>query len=132
MGFFTFHSISEEGQVLVGRAEGAVAGFTKLIEFQISGGKYGCILWIAVHPNFRRKGVATALTFEGLTHLKKEGASAVFASTQRRNSAALAVLGRNGFQRIGFMGLRRLFGWRVLQFYSDIWLAPGEVVLINC
>jgi len=131
MGFFAYHSVQEEGQVLVCEVQEAVAGFAKLTEFQISGGKYGCILWIAVHPDFRRKGVASVLSLVGINRLKLNGAKAVFASTQRRNASALAVLGRNGFRRIGFLELRRLFGWRVFQFYRDIWLAPGEIVLMH-
>jgi len=133
MAFFAIHSLlSNEGHVLVSETQGTVVGFAKLIEFNIASKKFGCILWIATHPDFRRKGVARALTIEGIEHLKSNGAAAVFASTQRRNAAALVVLSQNGFRRIGFLELQRLFAWRVLQFYSDIWLAPGEVVLIHC
>ena len=133
MAFFAIHSLlSEEGHVLVSEAQETAVGFVKLIEFQEGGIKYGCILWIAVHPDYRRKGVSSALTIEGIARLKRDGATIVFASTQRRNAAAIAVLSRNGFRRIGLLELRRLFGWRILQFYRDIWLAPGEVVLIHC
>ncbi len=74
-----------------------VVGFAKLIDFQIGGKKYGCILWIAVHPNFRRKGIAAKLTNSATQQLKQDGAEAVFASTQRRNVAALSVLSLAGF-----------------------------------
>jgi ribosomal protein S18 acetylase RimI-like enzyme len=132
MRFFAIHSLfSEEGHVLVSEAKETVVGFAKLTNFKIRGRKFGCILWIAVHPDFRRKGVATALTAEGLINLKHDGAKAVFASTQRRNAAGLNVLIRNGFRRVSFPELWRFFGWRVFQFYKDIWLAPGEVVLIH-
>jgi ribosomal protein S18 acetylase RimI-like enzyme len=58
MGFFALRSVRSEGQVLVCEAHGAVLGFAKIIDFKIGGEKFGCILWIAVHPKFRRKGVA--------------------------------------------------------------------------
>ncbi|MGA2386836.1 MAG: GNAT family N-acetyltransferase [Candidatus Bathyarchaeia archaeon] len=132
MGFFAVQSLfSGEGQVLVCEAQGKVVGFAKLIDFQIARVKFGCILWIAVHPSFRRKGVATALTAQGILRLKQEGAKAVFASVQRRKTGALTVMMRNGFRRVGFRELWRLFGWRVFEIYGDIWLAPGEVVLIH-
>ena len=83
--YFSFHSISEEGQVLVAETEGSVIGFAKLIDFQIGAKKYGCILWIAIHPSFRRKHIAATLTENATQHLKHDGANAVFASTQRRN-----------------------------------------------
>ena len=132
MGFFAVQSLlTEKGQVLVADIQGSAIAFAKLIEFQISGGKYGCLLWIGVHPEFRRKGVAGALTAEGIKLLKQGGAKTVFASTQRRKTGALIVLERSGFRGVGFLELFRLFGWRILKFYRDIWLAPGEVVLMH-
>jgi len=132
MGFFAVHSLlSEEGQVLVAESEATVVGFVKLIEFPVGEAKFACVLWIAVHPDFRRMGVASALTNEAIKRLKREGAKAVFASTQRRNIDAQNVLTRHGFRRMGFLDLWRIFRGRVFQFYSDIWLAPGEIVLMH-
>jgi ribosomal protein S18 acetylase RimI-like enzyme len=129
--FFATQSISDTHEpTLVSEQEGVVVGFAKLIEFNVGNGKYGCILWIAVHPAYRRRGIALGLTDAGVDYLKQRGAQAVFASTQRRNSAALATLGRAGFERVGFLGLWRFFGWRVLEFYGDVWFAPGELVLM--
>ena len=130
--YFALHSVSDLSEpVLVTEIEGLISGFAKLIEFHVGDIKYGCILWIAVHPNFRRKGIADALTEAGVNRLKIEGASAVFASTQRRNKGALSVLLQHGFKRKGSFALRRIFGWRSLQLYSAIWYAPGEVVLMH-
>jgi ribosomal protein S18 acetylase RimI-like enzyme len=129
--FFASHSLNEEGEVFVCETQGTVVGFAKLIEFNVEGKKYGCLFWIAVHPKFRRKGIAGALTDNSIRCLKQDGVRAVFASTQRRNVAALSVLSLQGFRRIGFLDLRRLFGWRVFEFYRDIWFAPGEVVLMH-
>lgn len=127
--YFASRSVdSEEGKVLVAQSQGEVSGFAKLIEFKVGERSYGCILWIAVHPENRRRGIALNLTNAGVDSLKKNGAQAVFASTQWRNSAAKATLGKAGFVQMGFLGLRRLFGWRVFSFYSNIWYAPGEIV----
>ena len=130
--FFANHSVADLAEpVLVGAAGNVIVGFAKLIEFNVGEGKYGCILWIAVHPAFRRRGVALSLTWAGVNRLKMGGSRAVFASTQRRNRAALATLSKAGFGRLGFQGLWRVFGWRVFGFYRDIWFAPGEVVLAH-
>jgi ribosomal protein S18 acetylase RimI-like enzyme len=131
-GVFARQSVDdEEGKVLVADYEGKVVAFAKLIEFSIGAVKYGCILWIGVHPSFRKKGVALLLTSAGVDELKTDGSRAVFASTQRKNRAALATLRRAGFESIGLVGLWRLFGWRVFGFFGAIWLAPGEVVLMH-
>ncbi len=129
--FFAAHSLNEEGHVLVSEIDGTVVGFAKLIDFQIGDKKYGCILWIAVHPSFRGKGFAARLTSNAVQHLKQKDVIAVFASTQRRNVAALSVLNLMRFRRMGFLDLRHFFGWRVIQFYMAIWFAPGEIVLMH-
>jgi ribosomal protein S18 acetylase RimI-like enzyme len=129
--YFSFHSVQEEGQVLVAELKGIIVGFAKLIDFKIGVNKYGCILWIAVHPSFRRKCIALKITNIATQYLKQDGAKAVFASTQRRNVGALSVLRLEGFRRMRFVGLWHLFGWHVFQFYSAIWFAPYEVVLMH-
>ncbi len=96
--YFASHSVkSEEGKVLVAEMQGIISGFVKLIEFNIGSQKYGCILWIAVHPSYRRRGIALNLTNVGLETLKKDGAKAVFASTQRRNQRRKGNFGQIWF-----------------------------------
>jgi ribosomal protein S18 acetylase RimI-like enzyme len=129
--FFAAHSLHEEGDVLVSEMQGIVVGFAKLVEFNLGGGKFGCILWLAVHPQFRRKGIANALVNAGTTRLKDDGANAVFVSVQRRNVASIAVFSSQCFRKMGFLGLWQLFGWRAFKFYNDIWFAPGEIVLMH-
>lgn len=130
--YFASHSVdSKTGTVLVSENEGSVAGFAKLTQFTIAGDKFGCILWLATHPDFRKTGVATQLVQAGKDYLKSQEAKAVFASAQRSNAGSLASFGRAGFGRVGFLGLWSVFGWRVFSFYRKIWFAPGEVVLMR-
>ncbi|HII85352.1 TPA: GNAT family N-acetyltransferase [Candidatus Bathyarchaeota archaeon] len=129
--FFALRSVnSEEGKVLVVQDQTAVAGFAKLICLQVASRKCGCVLWLAVHPNCRRKGVASSLVKAGVEDLQRNGAILVFASVTRRNNASLGTFGKEGFRRIGFGGLWQLFGWRIFRFYSGIWYAPSEIVLM--
>ncbi len=129
--FFATHSLHGEGQVIIGEIAGRIVGFAKLINFYIRDKKYGCILWIAVHPNFRRKGIGVSITKAGLQRFKEDGSCAVFATTQRRNVGALSVLSLQGFTRMSFLGLWRLFRWRIFKLYRHIWFAPGEIVLMH-
>ncbi len=129
--YFASHSVnSQNGKVIVNETEGTVAGFAKLTEFTIAGDQFGCILWLATHPSFRQKGVATQLVKAGRDQLRHQGAKAVFASAHHSNVGSLATFAGAGFRRIGFWGLWRFFGWRVLCFYCKIWFVAGEVVLM--
>jgi ribosomal protein S18 acetylase RimI-like enzyme len=130
--YFASLSVAEkEGAVLVSETQGVVRGFTKLVPFKVGGDKYGCILWLAVHPAFRKKGIAKALVNSGTEQLRQAGTGAVFASVSARNAASLAVFDREGFRRVGFWGLWRLFSWRIFLFYRSIWFAPTEIVLMH-
>ena len=129
--YFATHSLNSEGKTLVAESQNSIAGFAKLITFQIADTKYSCVLWLATHPTFRRRGFAAALVTTGIEKLKAEGAHAVFASVSRRNKASLAVFDKAGFGRMGFLGLWRLFGWRIFEFYRDIWFVPTEIALMH-
>ena len=129
--FFAFHSI-EEGQVLVIKIERRVVGFVKLIDFSVGSKKYSCILWIAVHPSFRRRGIATNLTNNAIQQLKQKGANVVFASTQRKNTAALSVLTIQGFKRL-VSWVYDVFSVGASSSFSALFgfCLPGEVVLMH-
>ena len=129
--FFANRSLNSEGPVLVSEAEGKVVGFAKLIEFKIGGDRFGCVLWLAVNPNFRQRNVATGLVDEGTDYLLANGVGAVFASTLRSNLGSLATFRKAGFRRMGFLDLWKIFGWRVFSFYMKTWYAPGEVMLMR-
>ena len=130
--FFATHSFDTEGKVLVAELEGLLVGFAKLTEFHVGDVKYGCILWLATHPSFRRKGFAATLIKAGTQHLKGDGAEAVFASVSRRNKASLTVFHKEGFAQMDFLDSLQLFSWGILEFYRAIWYAPSEFVLMHC
>ena len=64
---------------------------------------------IAVHPDFRRQGIASKLIKKSLRVLQLEGAKSVFLEVRRSNTGAQAL-----YQRFGFVvsGVRK-------NYYSD-------------
>jgi GNAT superfamily N-acetyltransferase len=129
--YFSNRSVnSSTGAVLVSEENGIVLGFARLTEFRVGRSKFGCVLWLAVHPDFRRKGVACGLVRAGASWLMGRGALAVFASAARGNVGSIGSFVGAGFRRVGFLGLCGFFGWRVFEFYRKIWFVPGEVVLV--
>jgi hypothetical protein len=97
----------------------------------LAAAKYGCILWIAVHPAFRRRGIVLTLTTVVVDALKKEGTKAVFALPKVEMQHAKGTLGKAQFKQVTFLGLWRVFGWRIFSFYREIWYAPGEIVFMQ-
>lgn len=129
--YFSWRSVnSNTGAVLVSEVHGLVAGFVRLTEFKVGNAGFGCVLWLAVHPNFRGRGVAKGLVKAGVDWLAGHGARAVFASAGHGNVGSVSTFGSVGFRQMGFLGLWRFFGWRVFEFYPKIWFVPGEVVLM--
>ncbi len=130
--YFATHSVSDlEEPTLVFQVNGKIVAFAKQTQFSINQVKYGCLLWIAVDPEHRYQGIALSLTNAALDWQKRHDARIIFASVIRSNKASLATLGKAGFVRMGLGSLRCLFGWRVFQFFIDIWFAPGELVLAH-
>ena len=128
--YFATHTVYSKGHVLVSEADGAAIGFAKLAEFHVSGNKFGCILGVAVHPQFRRKGIGTSLVNTGTRCLKSEGAEAIFATVNKGNAASLAVFKKQGFRKMSFLRLWRLFRWQVFKFYKNIFYSFGDIVLM--
>jgi ribosomal-protein-alanine N-acetyltransferase len=61
----------------------------------------GHILDLAVHANFRRLGVATALVSHVIERLGGEGCRFIFLEVRESNSPALKMYSKSGFERIG-------------------------------
>ena len=129
--YFAVHNLNSNGQILVSRKDQTSVGFAKLIWFQIGSRQFSCILWLAVHPDFRHKGIAASLVGAGTKYLKTHGSEAVFASVMHNNVASLVTFKKEGFIIIGFRGLWKLFGWRIFSFYREIWFVPSEFVLMH-
>jgi ribosomal protein S18 acetylase RimI-like enzyme len=129
--YFSSSSVdSDKGKVLVSEESGVVVGFARLTEFNVGGDRFGCVLWLAVHPDFRCRGYASDLVKAGVDWLKKHGARAVFASAGHGNVGSISTFEGVCFRRVGFSVLRRFFGWGVFGFYVKIWFVPSEVVLM--
>jgi predicted N-acetyltransferase YhbS len=53
---------------------------------------------IAVHPEYRRKGIARHLTEKGMQHVRKRGASAIWLHVEKGNHGAIKLYETLGFQ----------------------------------
>lgn len=56
---------------------------------------------IAVHPNYRNRGVATALIVELTQQLKMRGSKGLMLEVRESNSAAISLYDKHGFLQVG-------------------------------
>ncbi|MBN2123898.1 MAG: GNAT family N-acetyltransferase [Deltaproteobacteria bacterium] len=92
-----FNSDSE--LCLVAESEGLIVGFAlgTTIEKERSAWKYGHLVWLGVHPDFQRGGVAARL-FDHLRKLmEKQGVRILLVDTEADNLSALHFFRRMGF-----------------------------------
>jgi len=59
------------------------------------------VVSLAVHPEYRRKGVATSLMTESLYELSERGFSTVFLEVRVSNEGAFSLYRRLGFREVG-------------------------------
>ena len=99
----------------VALVDGAPAGFiVSFIPEPGSRGAYGTIGCLGVFPEYRRRGIATALVLDALGLLKARGCEYAYVGTPERNSKAIGL-----YEGLGFRPIFRI------RFYErDIGLRP--------
>lgn len=127
--YFAGRSLQSSDQVLLSEDRERVVGFAVLKSVHIGNYVVGNILWLAVHPEHRLKGVASGLLDSSITYFRDHGMKHVYVSVRKENSVALRFFERKGFRKLDFRELLRLYGLRVLEVYSKMRIPPGEIVL---
>ncbi len=93
-----FNELKRPGSICrAARRGGRVAGYilaSRILD-------EGHILDLAVHPDFRRLGIATALVSHVIERLGEEGCRFIFLEVRESNSTALKMYAKFGFVQIG-------------------------------
>ena len=97
---------------------GQVVGNLTLIPYYSIGRRYFLVANVAVHPDYRRKGIATSLTLKAIEHARQRGAQAVWLHVRADNEGATRL-----YRTLGFIERARRTTW--------IWdnPSPGDVVV---
>lgn len=83
-----------------------IIGNLSLIPYYPSGKKYFLIANVAVHPLYRRRGIAKQLTIKAIDHAIKRGASFAWLHVREENLAAHQL-----YQSLGFIEKARRTTW---------------------
>ena len=130
-GFFAARGIKGAWPLLVAEGEDtSVAGF---LEGKLFDGAppIGYIYFVAVDPDYRRRGVASMLLSEALHAFDGRGVTRVFAAVPRNNAASLQLFASFGFHRTPRRALRLWYGWRGLLIPLRMLIAPRETLLVR-
>jgi len=128
--FFANRSLKSAPKIIVVELGGRVVGFAEPRQVQIKKEKVGNILWLAIHPDFRRIGAASRLVDECIKYLKEREIKSIYVSIERDNQPSLGLFEKKGFIGIRFSELAKQYGFRVLSFYSRFMIAPHEKVMV--
>lgn len=77
-----------------------IVGNVSLSPFQWKRQWYYLIANVAVHPDYRRKGIAKLLTQQAIYHARFQGVDSVWLHVKNHNSGAIALYEQLGFRKI--------------------------------
>ncbi len=87
--------------------DGRIVGNVSLIPFRRGNQKIYLIANVAVHPEYRRQGIARALTLRARTHARQAGAAEIWLHVRDDNLGALRL-----YESLGFVERARRASWR--------------------
>lgn len=99
--FAAFESQIDEPGFLVAIVDGRVAGYVVGSVHEGFPGPQGHIKDLAVHPDYRRQGIARHLLSRSLGRLRDAGAIGVMLEVRPSNEAAIDLYRSAGFERMG-------------------------------
>lgn len=76
---------------------GLLVGNLSLIPINVHGKRSYMIANVATHPDFRGRGIATALTIAALNHAREHGVGSVWLQVRDDNPSAIHIYETNGF-----------------------------------
>lgn len=86
---------------------GRIVGNVSLIPFHKRGYKVYLIANVAVHPDYRRRGIARLLTDMAMQHARQKGAHSLWLQVRDDNPGAIHL-----YQQLGFVERMRRSEWR--------------------
>jgi hypothetical protein len=103
----------------VWQQDGRIIGNVSLIPYFIRSQRYYLIANVAVHPDYRRQGIARRLTEEAITHARQRSAPATWLHVREENQAAVEL-----YLSLGFVERARRTTWFNTLEYSQPELPP--------
>ena len=117
--------------VLVYELDGEVAGFATYYAFRTwPAYKYSVEHSIHIHPNFRRRGIASKLMPALIEHAEQAGYKTLIAGIDATNEGSIALHEKLGFEYVGTMKKvgYKFNQWLDLAFYQKEFAGPAQPI----
>lgn len=110
--------------------DGRIVGNASLIPFHKRGQRVYLIANVAVHPDYRRRGIARLLTDIAMQHARQKGAHSLWLQVRDDNPGAIHL-----YQQLGFVERLRRTEWRAKPYtpippmpegYRIVWRAASD------
>jgi GNAT superfamily N-acetyltransferase len=99
---------------------GRLVGNVSLVPYRLRGQNSFLIANVAVHPDYRRRGIARSLTVQAIEHLRQRRLPSAWLHVRRENRAAVAL-----YQSLGFEQRACRTTWRCQGPVPTLQLPPG-------
>jgi ribosomal protein S18 acetylase RimI-like enzyme len=97
-----------------------LVGNASLVPYFIRGRRFFMVANVAVHPDYRRQGIARALTERAVEHARQKGSPAVWLQVREENEGAQTL-----YRSLGFQERARRTTWLTEQDETTVVPTPG-------
>ncbi len=118
-------------QTLLVEDETRLVGIINWRIFQARGEKIGYLFWLAIHPDYRRKGLSVTLIQRALDGLRQQQVTVILTSVEKKNAPSRALFEKLGFARISKAEMRTRYGMDSPKLYREMWVMPWEDLYIK-
>lgn len=105
--------------------DGALVGNVSLIPYFVGGRRFYLIANVAVHPDYRRRGIARQMTIEAIQYAHRRGAPSAWLHVREDNEPAVRL-----YRELGFSERARRTSWHSGGDYLPPLLKPGERIAL--
>lgn len=125
--YYARKSVNPLKNTLIAEDETIIAGVISWRIFDTGDEKIGYLFWLAVHPDFRRKGVGEGLIAEAIRLIQEEaGTVDVYAAIEKNNQPSIRLFEKTGFTLISRSAFKEKYGLKRFRLYSRMMLIPKE------
>lgn len=100
--------------------DGQIIANVSLVPYRLNGRSHFLIANVAVHPDHRRQGIASNLTWQAVEHARARGALDIWLHVREENDTAFLL-----YQELGFTERARRTTWRNHREFPRLETQPG-------